>query len=232
MSDKLRDNDEAAGDEIEIEDLRLTTKQQVALDSLLLGNDVSHAADAAGVHRVTVYRWLRECHRFNAAYNLCRSERNQARQQVMCRMSDRAVSAMNDKIIDGDGIAAYRVLRGLGYLDGKPQEIGSGSPKELESQTDDDSFQTKRKLLFQMLDSDPNPDARADFFLRIRGNKPPFEWQYDYEQGVISKEELDAPGRYVQQRADYAALYAEEREKAAARKQAGQSPPSDTNGFQ
>ncbi len=207
----------------------LSAKQQKALDALLLGQNVSRAAEFAKVDRRTVYRWLKNCYKFQAAYNLSRSERLDAREQLLSRMSDGAIFAVADKIEKGDAGVGLQVIKGNGLLSGVKQQIESGDAKQLESQDDDDSFLTKRKLLFEMLDSDPNPESRADFFLRIRGNKPPFEWQYDYEQGVITKEELDAPGHYEHQRPNYAELYAQEREKVAARKQAAQSPHSDSN---
>jgi hypothetical protein len=49
--------------------LRITPIQRIALEKILLGSQLSVAARAAGVTRMTLYRWLHRDPNFQAAYN-------------------------------------------------------------------------------------------------------------------------------------------------------------------
>ena len=52
----------------------LSAAQQCVVDALAAGSALTDAAEAYGIHRVTVYRWMKNCKPFAAALHRARAE--------------------------------------------------------------------------------------------------------------------------------------------------------------
>jgi hypothetical protein len=71
---------------------KLSPTQQQALAALLAGSTVTAAADAEGVDRTTVHRWLRSDYDFQAAMNRARRELRDATASRLYDAAKRALS--------------------------------------------------------------------------------------------------------------------------------------------
>lgn len=103
----------------------LDADQLTALEALLRGETVTDAADAAGVHRTTVHRWRREDPEFRAALNRERARMQDRVRMRLMKAADHAAETVHDAVAeDGDVQAAFKLLKGLGMLDGERPEVG------------------------------------------------------------------------------------------------------------
>lgn len=93
---------------------RLTPPQQTALAALSGGRTIRDAARSAGVHRMTVARWLRADPRFRAAYNAWRQELIDSTRSRLLRTAELAAAAIHKQIAKGDGRLALALLDRLG----------------------------------------------------------------------------------------------------------------------
>jgi len=99
----------------------LTGPQEIALQALLEGKTVTRAAEAAGVARQTVSRWLHEDETFVAEFNRRRAEIWDAGKLKMIQLIEAAVAALERALqSENEGIrlrAAQWILdRTLGNL--------------------------------------------------------------------------------------------------------------------
>lgn len=108
----------------------LSGTQETALDALRGGATFASAAQAAGVTRVTVYRWLRGDPHFRAAYNAWQQEVAESARARLVKLADMAVDVVEKALRRGDEKVAVRVLRGIGALH-KGQK-GSINPEVLD----------------------------------------------------------------------------------------------------
>lgn len=110
----------------------LSTAQLLVLGELLVGHTITAAAQAGGVDRATVYRWLHADFNFIAEFNRQRRELLDGMQARMLRLADSALGVVEGAIRDGNTTAAIGVLRGLGMLRGQaPWSIGLDDPAAL-----------------------------------------------------------------------------------------------------
>jgi hypothetical protein len=109
----------------------LTPKQMLAAGALTAGQTITDAAQAAGVDRSTVHRWLREDFNFQAALNAARRDLLAEIENRLLRLAHDAADAVGQAIEAGDVSAAIALLRGIGALSGKRPEIGLENPEEL-----------------------------------------------------------------------------------------------------
>ncbi len=98
----------------------LTPSQEAALLSLLTGSTITAASKSAGVSRDTVHRWIRDDAPFQAEYNRRRNEIRESVCQSLERLAEKAVGIVAAQIEAGDPNAALSVLKGLGFLRGRP----------------------------------------------------------------------------------------------------------------
>ena len=98
----------------------LSPAQQKALLALLEGQTVTAAAQAAGVDRTTVHRWLRHSkHRaFRAALEEGRRELRRAMSARLLALLPKAADCLDAALAEGDSKAALALLKGLGFLPG------------------------------------------------------------------------------------------------------------------
>lgn len=112
----------------------LDPSQWQALRARLSGHTITEAAERAGVHRSTVHRWHRDDPAFRAAYNrLRRAQRQRFRQRLM-EIAEEAVAVVGRAVAAGDIERSFRLLEGLGILNGRAPELGPTSAAELKQQ--------------------------------------------------------------------------------------------------
>ena len=134
---------------------QLTSTQQTALTSLVLGKTVSEAAGEAGVHRNTVHRWIKNDEPFRAAKH--RVQRD-ARATVEAKLHDTAMAAVDciEKCLrEGDAYVAEQLLKGLGCFDGKLKNLGK-----------DEAVELAVRALLEYAGTDPSAQEQAIGFLR------------------------------------------------------------------
>ena len=111
--------------------VEITPTQQQVLEHLMVGRTVTDAAKASGVDRTTVHRWLRADYFFQAMYNRTRREHWDATQIKLKSLGQEAIKALEAALAKGDARSALEVLKGLGFLDGKPAYFGAVDPETL-----------------------------------------------------------------------------------------------------
>jgi hypothetical protein len=109
----------------------LQPKQTLAVEQLVAGGTVTQAAEAAGVDRTTVHRWLRNDFAFQAAYNNAQRDLRREVEDRLTRLTNAAAETVVAAVEGGDVRAALAVLRGLGLLPGRQPTIGADDPEEL-----------------------------------------------------------------------------------------------------
>jgi hypothetical protein len=125
MGDEMRqiatlENDPAA---------ELTGEQLRTIAALASNGNVSRAADAAGVHRATIYRWIDSDPVFMAELVRLKNERREALAAELCGLAEQAIGTIRD-ILEGEAVnpsvklrAALAVLGGVKVADDEPRSI-------------------------------------------------------------------------------------------------------------
>jgi len=112
--------------------LALSAPQRAAIELLTSGHTLVAAATAAGVSRMTLYRWLKGDAAFSAAFNAWQQDvLDTARGRVLA-LSDLAVTTIAKSMSRGDAKTALKVLQSIGALDRR--KVGSTDPEEIERQ--------------------------------------------------------------------------------------------------
>jgi len=114
----------------------LSPAQEQVLTALLGGATVTTAAQAAGVDRTTVHRWLRSDFDFQAALNRARRELRDAMSSRLHDAAQRAVQTVCAAVEGGDAKIAIALLKGLGLLDGRAAAIGVDNPSVLRDEVE------------------------------------------------------------------------------------------------
>jgi hypothetical protein len=109
--------------------LHLSARQQVALQRLFDGATIRDAAEAAGVNRRSLHRWIREDHDFSAAYNDWRRELLSSGRARALAMSDLALNTVKAAMEKGDGRLALRMAEKIGLL--QSGKLGPIDPLEI-----------------------------------------------------------------------------------------------------
>jgi hypothetical protein len=133
----------------------LEPAQILALEALLSGQTVTEAAEAAGVNRTTVHRWLRDHFHFQAELNAARLALRQASFVRLDALAERALEVLQQSLSTGnDARIAIEILKGAGLLGGDRQ-IGATNAEILERETRSDMetrlADLKEKSLFSSL---------------------------------------------------------------------------------
>lgn len=109
----------------------LAPRQWRALRVRLTGGSVAEAADAAEVHRTTVYRWHQDDPAYQAVYNQMRQALQEELRQRLMDAAQQAVGAVRRSVEAGDIERSFRLLEGLGVLDGESPTHGPTSSEEI-----------------------------------------------------------------------------------------------------
>jgi AcrR family transcriptional regulator len=108
-----------------VSDRELPVNQRAGLETLPSGKTITESADAAGVNRATLHRWLRDDYAFCAHLNAARREVRETTFARIEALAERAIDVLRDALQkDGDGRVTLEVLKGTGLLDGGRQ-VGS-----------------------------------------------------------------------------------------------------------
>jgi hypothetical protein len=94
----------------------LGSAQQMALAALRSGQSFARAAEGAGVHRATVFRWVNTDPRFAAAYNAWKGELAASAQVRLLKLADKAVDVVEKALERGNEKVAMKMLRHLAVL--------------------------------------------------------------------------------------------------------------------
>jgi len=98
----------------------LTTVQQCVANALAAGSTLTDAAKAYGVHRVTVYRWMKTCQPFAAALHRARAEFVLARRDDLYKLSNRALETLF-AVLDNPKSSPAVLLRTAMFILQRPQ---------------------------------------------------------------------------------------------------------------
>jgi aryl-alcohol dehydrogenase-like predicted oxidoreductase len=89
----------------------LSDRKLVAIDALLTGATHSEAADQAGVHRVTVSKWVSGHPAFQAELSRRRQERNEQRAARLRELDEAALDAVAHQLDTSDSEFALKWLK-------------------------------------------------------------------------------------------------------------------------
>jgi hypothetical protein len=103
----------------------LTTVQQCVVDALAAGSTITDAAEAHGVHRVTVYRWMKTSKPFSDALHRARAEFVLARRDDLHHLSNRALETLL-AILDNPRSSPAVLLRTSVFILQRPQQPKTG----------------------------------------------------------------------------------------------------------
>jgi len=98
----------------------LSTVQQCVANALAAGATLTAAAEAHGVHRVTVYRWMKSSRPFAAALHRARAEFVLARRDDLHHLSNRALETLL-AILDNPKASPAVLLRTSMFILQRPQ---------------------------------------------------------------------------------------------------------------
>lgn len=132
----------------------LTPSQAKALRELLAGARTQEAADAAGVDRVTLYRWRTQDPQFMAALSAWRNETHEHAMDQMLALADASVCAVAHGIAECDSKLGLRVLKEINRTREKLDRPGNSSRSK---------------------SSKVDPDARVDQIRHIMRDSSPWE---------------------------------------------------------
>ena len=110
----------------------LPPQQTKALAVLVGGATITGAAEAAGVDRTTLHRWLREDFSFQAAYNGLRRDLRREIEVRLDNLANAALDTVSLAVDAGDVRAALAVLKGTGVFAGSCPSVGSEDPVVVE----------------------------------------------------------------------------------------------------
>ena len=98
----------------------LSTVQQCVVNALAAGSTLTDAAEAYGVHRVTIYRWMKTCKHFSTALQRARAEFVLARRDDLHQLSNRALETLLT-ILDNPKSSPAVLLRTAVFILQRPQ---------------------------------------------------------------------------------------------------------------
>jgi hypothetical protein len=102
----------------------LTPSQAMAVDALAGGATHEAAASAAGVHRVTVTRWVLHHPEFQAELNRRKADAAAETSALVVRVTNSALSTIEKAVGQGDLDAAFKWLRSIPLSTVTSQPIG------------------------------------------------------------------------------------------------------------
>ena len=142
----------------------LSQKQQAALAELQRGTPFKVAAQRAGVHQATLYRWVKSDPTFRAAYNLWEQTTRESARAKLLMAADIAVERIV-RSIDVDPKFAFAVLKELGIFHQRP--AGQIDPQhvqqeiELEMKTDLTALKARLAQLAELADAKKPVQSRV-----------------------------------------------------------------------
>lgn len=93
----------------------LSDEQQRALGLITQGTSIADAGQQLGIHRGTIYRWLKADPYFRAAYNAWQLEQQESCRAALLKAAEKAVARVIEAIPIDQNLA-WRVIKELGIL--------------------------------------------------------------------------------------------------------------------
>jgi hypothetical protein len=149
----------ASADELRDALLSLTPAQQLVIEILLTGGTHAAAADAAGVARETVSRWLGNHLEFRAVLDVHRSNLATEQARAVQGIRGRALAIVAEHLDDASMSDALAVLRVVGSPGGGPETVPLRACELLEAER----VRTRAILPALPPSDDPYADAIDDF---------------------------------------------------------------------
>jgi uncharacterized protein (DUF1778 family) len=103
----------------------LTTVQQCVVNALAAGSTVTAAAEAHGIQRITIYRWMKTLPQFTAALHRARAEFVLARRDDLHHLSNRALETLL-AVLDNPRSSPAVLLRTAMFVLQRPQVPKTG----------------------------------------------------------------------------------------------------------
>ena len=94
--------------------------QKKAIVMLMHGNSPDRAAKAAGVHRGTLYRWMKNDRAFAEVLAECKAALHADAREQLASLMHECVGLVYDAIVQGDKQMAFKVLKSFGVLTREP----------------------------------------------------------------------------------------------------------------
>jgi len=114
----------------EAQEMPITAEQRTAIAMLTMGNSLVAAARAAGVSRMTLYRWLKDDMCFRASYNAWQQDTLVTARGRLLGLADAAVTAVANAVHGGDHKLALRLLERMDIA--RPAKPGSANVEDVE----------------------------------------------------------------------------------------------------
>lgn len=95
----------------------LSTEQQTVIAALAEGRSVVAAAEAAGIHRTSIYQWMKNDSKFLSALNQARIERESMLAEQLRDLASRAFSTIAALLDDPATPPQVRLKAALSILD-------------------------------------------------------------------------------------------------------------------
>ena len=145
----------------------LTAAQRAAIEHLAAGDTPADAADAAGVGRSTVYRWIKADPAFAAAHHAWQAQAVATARGRLLALADAAVTTVAAAVAKGDVRTALTVLGRQGLL--TPPTPGSTDPatvarldRQRRARDAEAMMVADERLPPHLYAPEPPPDAAAD----------------------------------------------------------------------
>jgi AcrR family transcriptional regulator len=121
----------------------LCERQRRALLLLTEGKPIGEIAEAVGVNRTTVYRWIRADPHFRAAYNAWQLEQRESCRAALLRSAQGAVAKIV-RMIDIDSAVALRVAKELGLF--QPSQGLQTDPQRVQREIEVEQLEVEAQL--------------------------------------------------------------------------------------
>ena len=145
--------------------------QEAALAALRTGSSFRQAAEAAGVSRPTIYRWVQSDPHFRAAYNAWMQEQAESARGRLLKLADKAVDVVEAELGRSNEKVAVQVLRNMGVIRGRREE--STNPKvlklEMEVKRLEGEYRAAEALVKHLLTQGGLTPDEQRRFIRARG---------------------------------------------------------------
>ena len=100
----------------------LSLEQEKALACLIKGEPIKAAAQAAGVNRGTVYRWIKADALFRSSFITWQQEQRESCRAALYKAAEAAVARIVE-VVDFDSKLALTLCRELGFFGGRDKAI-------------------------------------------------------------------------------------------------------------
>lgn len=134
-------------------DGQLDPRQLKVALALLSGSNTSEAAEAGGVDRSTVYRWLKTDFRFVAFVNAGRTATLSQAAAQLDALTDEALGVVRLAVRQGDIQVSLAVLKGRGLLSGAQAQL----PTDARLMTAEDRIERERVRYLEISGTDGIP---------------------------------------------------------------------------